>query len=100
MAHARSPHSNAPLTVEGRRRMVRCVVDGGWSVIALIDASGQQPVLGSPKSAASERTIPLPQIVISAFERHLAEYPPPGTTVWTTEAGGFLRRGTIWEDMA
>ena len=34
MAHARSLHPNAPLTVEGRRRMVRCVVDGGWSVAA------------------------------------------------------------------
>lgn len=67
---------------------------------SLIEASGQQPVLGSPKSAASERTITLPQIVISAFERHLAKHPPPGTTIWTTEAGGFLRRGTIWEDMA
>jgi transposase InsO family protein len=34
MAHARSLHPNAPLTVEGRRRMVRCVVDRGWSVTA------------------------------------------------------------------
>jgi len=34
MAHARSQHPNAPLTVEGRRRMVRCVVGGGWTVEA------------------------------------------------------------------
>jgi transposase-like protein len=34
MAHARSVHPNAPLSVEGRRRMVRCVVDWGWSVAA------------------------------------------------------------------
>jgi transposase InsO family protein len=34
MAHARSVHPNAPLTVEGRRRMVACVVDRGWSVTA------------------------------------------------------------------
>jgi transposase InsO family protein len=34
MSHARSQHPNAPLTPEGRRRMVRCVVDGGWSVAA------------------------------------------------------------------
>ena len=27
-------HPNAPLTVEGRRRMVRCVTDGGWTVEA------------------------------------------------------------------
>lgn len=32
MAHARSVHPNAPLSVEGRRRMVACVVDRGWSV--------------------------------------------------------------------
>ena len=32
MAHARSVHPNAPLTVEGRRRMVACVIDRGWSV--------------------------------------------------------------------
>ncbi|MDJ0791856.1 MAG: IS481 family transposase [Acidimicrobiia bacterium] len=34
MAHARSVHPNAPLTVVGRRRMVLCVVDRGWSVAA------------------------------------------------------------------
>lgn len=33
MAHGRSLHPNAPLTVEGRRRMVRCVTDRGWSVV-------------------------------------------------------------------
>jgi len=66
---------------------------------SLIEASGQQPVLGSPKSTASERTITLPQIAVDAFERHLDEHPRSGTIVWTTEAGGFLRRGTfgrIW----
>jgi transposase-like protein len=31
---ARSQHPNAPLTPEGRRRMVGCVVDQGWSVSA------------------------------------------------------------------
>ena len=34
MVHARWQHPNAPLTPEGRRRMVDCVVDGGWSVTA------------------------------------------------------------------
>jgi len=32
--YARSQHPNSPLTVEGRRRMVRCVVDRGWTVAA------------------------------------------------------------------
>ncbi|HSJ34854.1 MAG TPA: IS481 family transposase [Acidimicrobiia bacterium] len=34
MSHARSQHPNAPLTPEGRRRMVECVLDRGWSVEA------------------------------------------------------------------
>ena len=31
-ATTRRQHPNAPLTPEGRRRMVACVVDQGWSV--------------------------------------------------------------------
>lgn len=34
MSHARSQHPNAPLTPEGRRRMVECVLDRGWTVEA------------------------------------------------------------------
>ncbi len=34
MTYARSQHPNAPLTPEGRRRMVACVVDQGWTVEA------------------------------------------------------------------
>ncbi|MGA7226997.1 MAG: IS481 family transposase [Acidimicrobiia bacterium] len=34
MSHAISQHPNAPLTPEGRRRMVSCVLDRGWSVEA------------------------------------------------------------------
>ncbi len=33
-ATTRRQHPNAPLTVEGRRRMVRCVTDRGWTVEA------------------------------------------------------------------
>lgn len=32
MAHARAQHPNAPLTPEGRRRMVACVLDQGWTI--------------------------------------------------------------------
>ena len=32
MSHARSQHPNAPLTPEGRRRMVACVLEWGWTV--------------------------------------------------------------------
>ncbi|MDH3397894.1 MAG: site-specific integrase [Acidimicrobiia bacterium] len=66
---------------------------------ALIEASGEPPVLGSPKSAASERTITLPQVVVGVLARHLDEHPPHDGMVWTTEEGGFLRRGSfgrIW----
>ena len=34
MAHARSQHPNAPLTPTGRRRMVTCVLEQGWSIEA------------------------------------------------------------------
>jgi transposase InsO family protein len=34
MAHATAQHPNAPLTPEGRRRMVACVLEGGWTVEA------------------------------------------------------------------
>ena len=34
MSHARQQHPNAPLTPVGRRRMVDCVVERGWTVTA------------------------------------------------------------------
>jgi len=34
MTHARTQHPNAPLTPEGRRRMVRCVLECGWTIEA------------------------------------------------------------------
>ena len=34
MSHARSQHPNAPLTPEGRRRMVACVLEHGWTIEA------------------------------------------------------------------
>lgn len=34
VSHAISQHPNAPLTPEGRRRMVSCVLDRGWTVEA------------------------------------------------------------------
>ena len=66
---------------------------------ALIEASGQLPALGTPKSSASERTITLPQVVIETLARHLVQHPPNDGMVWTTDQGAFLRRGSfgrIW----
>lgn len=37
MSHARRQHPNAPLTPEGRARMVACVLDRGWTVEATAD---------------------------------------------------------------
>ena len=34
MVHVRSQHPNAPLTPEGRRRMVACVIDDRWTIEA------------------------------------------------------------------
>ncbi len=34
MSHARSQHPNAPLTPAGRRRMVACVLERGWTIEA------------------------------------------------------------------
>lgn len=34
MSYGRRQHPNAPLTPEGRRRMVACVMEGGWTVEA------------------------------------------------------------------
>jgi hypothetical protein len=34
VANARSQHPNAVLTPRGRRRMVACVLERGWSVAA------------------------------------------------------------------
>ena len=37
MVHARTQHPNAPLTPEGRRRMVACLLDDGWTIEATAD---------------------------------------------------------------
>ena len=37
MAYGRTQHPNAPLTPEGRRRMVACVVDRGWAVTVVAE---------------------------------------------------------------
>ena len=34
MTHARTQHPNAVLTPNGRRRMVRCVIERGWTIEA------------------------------------------------------------------
>ncbi|HEX9642585.1 MAG TPA: site-specific integrase [Acidimicrobiia bacterium] len=65
----------------------------------LVEASSQAPRLGPPKSAASERTVTLPVFVVETLARHLEAHPAVDGMVWTTDQGGFLRRGSfgrIW----
>ena len=41
----------------------------------LVTVQGQAPTLGPPKTRASNRTIPLPQVVVDALAAHLAAFP-------------------------
>ena len=66
---------------------------------ALIEAAGEAPRLGRPKTAASERTITLPGICLDAIAQHIDRYPLVDGLMWTTERGAYLRRGSfsrIW----
>ena len=62
---------------------------------ALIEAAGEAPRLGRPKTAASERTITLPGISLDAIAQHIDRYPLVDGLMWTTERGAYLRRGSF-----
>jgi integrase len=61
---------------------------------------GAGPKLGPPKTAASYRTIPLPQVVVDALASHLTQFPVGSEGfVFTNEAGAPIRRtrfSDIW----
>ncbi len=73
----------------------------------------EAPHLGPPKTAASRRSIPLPQVAVDALAAHLAEYPPEpqpilcrdGSREWTetvalvftTPTGAPIRRSWFSE---
>jgi integrase len=51
---------------------------------------------GPPKTRASNRTIPLPRIVVSALAAHLATYPPgPDGLIFTGRDGTPVRRSWL-----
>ena len=54
----------------------------------LVTLARQAPCLGPPKTRASNRTIPLPQVVVDALAAHLAEFPagPDGLVFTCGEA--------------
>jgi integrase len=59
----------------------------------LILLAGQEPRHGPPKTRASYRVLPLPQVVLEALAEHLREFPVTDNgLVFTNEAGAPLNR--------
>ena len=57
---------------------------------------GKPPEHAPPKTAASYRTLPLPNVVLDALASHLAKYPPPADgLVFTNDAGKPIRRNRL-----
>lgn len=74
----------------------------------LVSVNGRAAALAPPKTAASRRTVPLPDVAVEALRAHLAAYPPatdgdfPGL-IFTDDAGRPLRRnrfGELWRPVA
>lgn len=70
----------------------------------LVSVTKRTPVFGPPKTAASIRTIPLPQTVVDVLAAHLATYPPgPNGLVFRLEGGEPISRqamGHLWRPIA
>ncbi len=65
----------------------------------LVTMPRQAPFLASPKTAASVRTIPLPQVVVDALAEHLARFPAGAGGFVFTLRGEPIRRtafGHLW----
>jgi integrase len=66
----------------------------------LVTVTGRPSFLTAPKTAASVRTIPLPQVVLDAIAAHLGAFPPLGDGfVFVTDARNPIRRtafGDVW----
>lgn len=58
----------------------------------LVAIQGRQPVFGPPKSAAGNRTIPVPQEVIDEIAAHLAAWPSDGVVFRSAHGGPWSRR--------
>lgn len=59
----------------------------------LVLLPGAPPQIAPPKTEASYRTVPLPQVVVDALAAHLAAFPAgPSGLVFTTPAGEPIRR--------
>ncbi len=54
----------------------------------MVMLTGRPTALGPPKTAASVRTVPLPQVVVDELAAHLAAYPPGSDGLLFTNAHG------------
>lgn len=61
----------------------------------LVTLQKQAPTFGPPKTSASNRTIPLPQVVVDALAAHLAAFPAEPDGLVFTLAGKAITRQTF-----
>lgn len=61
----------------------------------LVTVAGQAPTFGPPKTQASNRTIPLPQVVVDALAAHLAAFPAEPDGLIFTIAGKPITRSVF-----
>jgi integrase len=70
----------------------------------LVTLAGEEPRFGPPKTKASVRTVPLPQIVVDLMAAHLAAFPPDaGGLVFTLDGSKPISRqafGHVWRPAA
>lgn len=70
----------------------------------LILIPGSEPRMGPPKTPASVRTIPLPDVVLTALAEHVATYAvDPDALIFTAEDGRAIRRtrfSDVWRAAA
>ena len=70
----------------------------------LVTVTGEGPHLASPKTESSRRTIPVPDVVLSAMSAHLSKFPTgPDGLIFTTERGQPVTRnrsGHLWRAAA
>lgn len=69
----------------------------------LVTLPGRTPYLAAPKTQASVRTIPLPQVVVDALAQHLALFPASADGFVFTLHGDPIRRtafGHLWRPVA
>jgi integrase len=69
----------------------------------LVKVTGRGNVFGPPKTSASVRTIPLPQVVVDELAAHLAAFPPSGVGLVFANAGEPIGRSTfghVWRPAA